>query len=313
MKKLVLQGEIFGPLECSVSVDKFGKECLDEQKYLYSYRRLVGIPPLAMIDDLFLMAGCGLESVLLNAFINAKTKTKKLQFGVDKCHKLHVGKECSFCPNLYIDQWKMKEVEQVEAGLTSQEEYLDDEHLMETTEEDKYLGDIIMNNGKNTKNIKARKDKGEGIRKQVITMLEDVCFGPYEFEVATIWRNSLFINSILTNSETWYNLSKNEVEQLEQIDEHLLRSILETGRSTPKVMLYLEMGCMPIRFILMKRRILYLHYILHQDKESLIFKVFQAQKSNPVHGYWCLTVDEDIKYLQLNLSLDQIWFMSETP
>ena len=135
------------------------------------------------------------------------------------------------------------------------QEVLDDEHLMETIEEDKYLGDIIMNNGKNTKNIKARKDKGEGIRKQIIAMLEDVCFGPFEFEVADIWRNSLFINSILTNSETWYNLSKTEVDQLEQIDEQLLRDILETGRSTPKVMLYLEMGCLPIRFILMKRRI----------------------------------------------------------
>ena len=99
---------------------------------------------------------------------------------------------------------------------------------------------------------------------------------------------------------------------MEQIDEYLLRSILETGRSTPKVMLYLEMGCMPIRFILMKRRIIYLHYILHQDKKSLLFKVFQAQKSNPVHGDWCLTVEEDIEYLQLNLSLDQISDMSET-
>ena len=124
MKKLVLQGEIFGPLECSVSVDKFGKECLEEQKHLYSYRGLVGIPPLAMIDDLFLMAGCGLPSVLLNAFINAKTKTKKLQFGVEKCHKLHVGKQNSFCPILYVDNWKLEEVEHIETGITSQQEYL---------------------------------------------------------------------------------------------------------------------------------------------------------------------------------------------
>ena len=169
-----------------------------------------------------------------------------------------------------------------------------------------------MNNGKNRKNSKARKDKGEGIRKQIITMLEDICFGPYEFEVASIWRDSLFINSILTNSETWYNLSKTEVDQLEQIDEHLLRSILETGRATPKVMLYLEMGSLPIRFILMKRRIIYLHYILHQDKDSLLYKVFKAQESNPVKGDWCLSVKEDIKYLQLDLSFDEISVMSET-
>ena len=311
LKRLVLQGEIFGPLECSVSVDKFGKECLEEQKYLYPYKRMVGIPPLAMVDDLFLMAGCGLPSVLINAFINAKTNSKKLQFGADKCHKLHVGKHCDLCPNLYIDKWKMLETDQVETGLTSHEEVLDEVHLMETKEEEKYLGDIIMNNGKNTKNIKARRDKGEGNVRQIMSILDDMCFGPYQFEVASILRESLLINSILTNSEVWYNLSKKEIEQLEQIDEELLRKILETGRSTPKVMLYLEMGCLPIRYIIKKRRIMFLHYILHQAKESLLHRFFSAQKANPSRGDWCLTVEEDLRELDLNLSLDQMEQISE--
>ena len=39
---------------------------------------------------------------------------------------------------------------------------------METKKDEKYLGDIIMNDGKNTKNIKARSDKGE----QIVTMFE---------------------------------------------------------------------------------------------------------------------------------------------
>ena len=55
----------------------------------------------------------------------------------------------------------MEETEEVETGLTSLEEVLDEAHLMEMKDEDKYLGDIIMNNGKNTKNIKSRRDKGE--------------------------------------------------------------------------------------------------------------------------------------------------------
>ena len=49
---------------------------------------------------------------------------------------------------------------------------------METKKDEKYLGDIIMNDGKNTKNIKARSDKGE----QIVTMLEGVCFNPFRFE-----------------------------------------------------------------------------------------------------------------------------------
>ena len=311
LNRLVLQGEIFGPLECSVSVDKFGKECLDEQKHLYSYKRMVGIPPLAMVDDLFLMAGCGLPSALLNAFINAKTNTKKLQFGADKCHKLHVGRKSDLCPDLFIDQWKMVETEQIETGITSHEEVPDEVHLMETKEDDKYLGDIIMNNGKNTKNIKARRDKGEGNIRQIMTILDDMCFGPFQFEVANVLRNSLFINPLLTNSECWYNLKKTEIETLEQLDEELLRKILETGKSTPKVMLYLEMGCVPIRFIIQKRRLMFLNYILNQPEDSLLYTFYKAQRANPVLGDWCLTVEEDLKELDLNLSQEELASLSK--
>ena len=88
MQKFVMQGEIFGPLCCSVTVDTFGKECLQNGKNLYYYKGKVGIPPLAMIDDLLCVSKCGIKSVLMNAFINAKTNMKKLQFGESKCHKI---------------------------------------------------------------------------------------------------------------------------------------------------------------------------------------------------------------------------------
>ena len=81
IQKLVMQGEIFGPLCCSVTVDTFGKECLKNGKELYYYKGKVGKPPLAMIADLICVSKCGIKSVLMNAFINAKTNMKKLQFG----------------------------------------------------------------------------------------------------------------------------------------------------------------------------------------------------------------------------------------
>ena len=79
-----MQGETLGPIECSVTIDTFGKECLDQKKYLYSYKGLVGIPPLAMVDDLACISTCGLETVQMNGYINAKTNIKKLQFGERK-------------------------------------------------------------------------------------------------------------------------------------------------------------------------------------------------------------------------------------
>ena len=73
---IVMQGDVFGPLQCSVQVDTFGKECLEEQKYLYPYKGLVGVPPLGMVDDILCVSECGINSVILNSYIRAKTNIK---------------------------------------------------------------------------------------------------------------------------------------------------------------------------------------------------------------------------------------------
>ena len=104
---------------------------------------------------------------------------------------------------------------------------LGEPHKLENVLHDKYLGDVISVDGKNTKNIAAKVAKATGILKQVKNILEDMCLGPYFFEVALILRNSIFLNGFLTNLEASYGLADAEIEQLEKLDESLLRAILE--------------------------------------------------------------------------------------
>ena len=108
IEKIVMQGETFAPLECSVQVDKIGKECIEEKKFLYFYKNEVPVPPLAMVDDLIAVSKCGSEAVEMNAYLNAKTNLKKLQFGEEKCHKMHIGAQNDICPELFIDAWKVE-------------------------------------------------------------------------------------------------------------------------------------------------------------------------------------------------------------
>ena len=75
------------------------------------YRGKVGVTPLAMVDDVACPAYCGLDTVEVAAYINAKTNVKKLQFGVDKCHQLHFGGKKHFFPYLHIDSWGLKKSE----------------------------------------------------------------------------------------------------------------------------------------------------------------------------------------------------------
>ena len=118
--------------------------------------------------------------------------------------------------------------------------------------------------------MEARKGKGFSTNNKIMNMIEDICFGPFTFEVSLTLRDSFLISSILTNSEAWLGLSNSEVEKLEQVDESLLRRFLEVGEGCPKEMLYLELGCMPIRYTIMIRKILFLHYLLNEEKDSLI-------------------------------------------
>ena len=313
VKEIILQGDVFGPMECSVTVDSFGKECLLEDKHLYYYKDEVPIPILTMVDDALAITECGFKASMMNAYINTKTNIKKLQYGVDKCFKMHVGKTCikEICPDLHVDEWKMKHVEEIETGTMRIEEEFSGPHEMKEAQEEKYLGDIVSGDGKNYKNMISRRNKGTGIINGIMTKLEDVCFGKHYFEVAVIWRNSYLISSLLTNAEAWYGVSQSDINILEKVDESLLRRILEAPVSTPIEMLYLELGVVPIRFKIMERRLNFLWYILHEDEESLVNMFLQSQLKSPVHGDWGQSCHNDLEELEISCTIRDIEKMAE--
>ena len=54
----------------------------------------------------------------MNQFLNAKTAEKRLQFGTDKCIKLHVGRSSNkaLCSDLYVDSWNVNVEADPESG-----------------------------------------------------------------------------------------------------------------------------------------------------------------------------------------------------
>ena len=71
-------------------------------------------------------------------------------------------------------------------------------------------------------------------------------------------------------------------------------------------MLYLETGSTPIRFILKFRRLMFLHYILNEEPDSLIHQCFDAQRNKPCRNDWILTVQEDLEELEIMLEFEEI-------
>ena len=116
---------------------------------------------------------------------------------------------------------------------------------------------------------------------------------------------------MLLNAETWHEISKENIEELESVDRNLLKRILEVPDSTPNVSLYLEFGIVPIRFLIQAKRILFLKYILNSPEEEIMANVLKAQERNPIKGDWYSTVCEDIKEFELNYTIDEIQNMSK--
>ena len=142
-------------------------------------------------------------------------------------------------------------------------------------------------------------------------MMNDLCLGQYYFEAGNLLRNSLLLSTMLSNSEAWYNLTNKEITDLESVDEILLRKLLSAHSKTPKETLYLDSGNIPIRFILMSRRLNFLHYILNEDENSLVRRFLEAQIECSGKGDWIAMVEEDMKELEINMKIEEIEMVSK--
>ena len=201
----------------------------------------------------------------------------------------------------------MKKVKQLDTGKTVSKDTLqEDMNEISHIESEKYLGQVLSCDSKNTINITNLRNKGIGTQNKIIQMLEKMPGGVFHFEIAEILRNALLISSILSNSEVWYGVTKQELDQLEQIDEMLLRNLFYCSRNVPKDLLYLEMGYLPISYIIKERRLMFLHHILQQKEESLVFRFFMAQIKSPTTHDWVSTVLEDLEELDINIEIGDI-------
>ena len=102
-------------------------------------------------------------AIRTNAIITTFIESKKLSFGAAKCHSMHIGKECSTCPTLKVHSSEM-----------------------EKSSSEKYLGDILSNDGSNKKNFESRRAKAWAIAGEILSILREVPLGKYKLEIGKI-------------------------------------------------------------------------------------------------------------------------------
>ena len=94
-----------------------------------------------MVDDTLGVSICGYKTRKISEFLNTRTKLMNLQYGCNKCEKIHIGKRQNedICPTITIDSWEEEVIENRNKEKELKDTYTGQEALGEVSE-NKYLG-----------------------------------------------------------------------------------------------------------------------------------------------------------------------------
>ena len=277
-----MQGTVWGSLFCTTTMDKLPKMIYNTPELIYKYKGEVDVPPLEMVDDILTVQNCGLQSLQMNAEVNAFVELKKLKLSEKKCVQIHIGNKCVPCEKLLVH----------DGGMNSAQEV-------------KYLGDIVHENGKSNSTVSERIKRGYAIVSQILAFLNDLPLGNLRVEVGLALRQAWFVNGILFNSEVWNQTTKFQEEQLLSVDKYLLRGILSSHAKTPIEFIYLEIGALP-RYVISVRRMIYLQTSLKRHMDEITRRIYECQKTNPTPGDWCEQVKNDFDKFSIHMNDEHI-------
>ena len=238
LNMILKQGTVNGPIICCCTVGKFCDHCVQNDVAVGVHD--IEIPPIAFVDDINGIADSISKSVVLNANAEIFQKRKKLQFKVKKCKILPI--------NTHTNSNELHQL------------MLNGEKVDAETEVT-YLAEQFNQQGNNDALIKERVKSGRSSFSEIISLCE--LFMSYEskFIIPSLMLlfNSIVISRILVNCQTWTRLRKKDCESLTICVQAGLKRILMTATSTPNCGVYLELGILPIEYVIKKRKMIFLY------------------------------------------------------
>ena len=83
-------------------------------------------------------------------------------------------------------------------------------------------------------NIKTRTNKAQGNINKIVNSLDERPYGRHRFKAAKLMRDAILLSGLLTNSETWINITKKDLDDLENPDFTLQKKILSATGNPSK-------------------------------------------------------------------------------
>lgn len=210
------------------------------------------IPILLFVDDVLTIAqDCTKQLETLDTVENYSQK-HNITWGASKCSTMEIGKH-----KVQTETWTLGE------------------NIIQHQDHYKYLGDIVMRNGCNTKNLDDRTKKVKASTCSIISCAKSDIMSKIQVSVLLKLHETNNIPILLHNSETWI-LSKTDIQVLEKIDMWALKRMLNLPRTTPSNAIRHMTGTSYIKTRIEIKQCNYLWKILRRPPDSWIHHTFQV-------------------------------------
>ena len=93
---------------------------------------------------------------------------------------------------------------------------------------------------------------------------------------------------------------------LEKPNKMLMKNILRRQRNPCTVFMYLELGFLPVKCVIMKKKLTFLRYIFNESMDSMLRKFYEVLKNDNRNGDFINIVQKDLNKREIELTENKI-------
>ena len=189
--------------------------------------------------------------------IDEFARKNKVRWGQEKCKVMPVGKKED-----HRNEWQFGDI-----AIGNCDEY-------------KYLGDVITCDGKNHKNIEARKTKMQSSTIQITSVGSNETLRGIQASTLIRLHETMNLPKLLINSETWI-LTKGNRKELDKIETQCLKRLFSLPSTTPTAAIIFSYGVLFTSVNIDKKQLIYLHRMLSRPNEHWTLRLlYESEKLN---------------------------------
>ena len=152
------------------------------------------------------------------------------------------------------------------------------------TENYKLLGDQYDKTGKNGSKINKKMEKVSFISAEVKRQGCFAVVGNADTDIRMLLLETVVKPTLMFNTETWVHVTNEEMRAVDKGHYQVVRKIFEQKEHTPYFGILMEIGCWPYSYVLIYKRLMYFHHIIHSEERRIIRKVVVNQMNGKGKG-----------------------------